>query len=207
MILKKITIENFKSIRDEISFEIKEIANKKCFVLLGINESGKSNILEAISLLSDGEEVNYDTDCNNKAEENGESIEITYELEIVGYDYYYEKKFTEKGLNENLAKSIIIEKIEKKIEIEADNTRSDVLWVYINDNTEEFEKYIINEESQTIEILKKMLESITSLINFNFGVDHLFLLQKKKLHIINFKSDIYLMLWPNSIYIVRNIFI
>ena len=155
MILKKITIENFKSIRDEISFEIKEIANKKCFVLLGINESGKSNILEAISLLSDGEEVNYDTDCNNKAEENGESIEITYELEIVGYDYYYEKKFTEKGLNENLAKSIIIEKIEKKIEIEADNTRSDVLWVYINDNTEEFEKYIINEESQTIEIKTK----------------------------------------------------
>ena len=151
MILKKITIENFKSIRDEISFEIKEIADKKCFVLLGINESGKSNILEAISLLSDEKKVNYDTDCNNKAEEKKESIKITYELEITNHEYY-ETKFIKEKLEENLVKNITITKIEKKIEIEADNTRSDVLWVYINDNTEEFEKYIINEESQTIEI-------------------------------------------------------
>ena len=76
MILKKITIENFKSIRDEISFEIKEIADKKCFVLLGINESGKSNILEAISLLSDEKKVNYDTDCNNKAEEKKKVLKL-----------------------------------------------------------------------------------------------------------------------------------
>ena len=151
MILKKITIKNFKSIRDEISFEIKEIANKKCFVLLGINESGKSNILEAISLLSDGEKVNYDTDCNNKAEEVGEDIVITYELEITNHEYY-EKEFIEEELEENLVKNITITKIEKQIKIQTDNTRSCGFLIYIKDNEKEFGKYIINKENQGIEI-------------------------------------------------------
>ena len=59
MKVTKIRIENFKSIKDEITLEVKKIADKDCLILLGINESGKSNILEAISLFGSGEEVNY----------------------------------------------------------------------------------------------------------------------------------------------------
>ena len=48
MKLKRVQIKNFRSIKDaEINFD------PNCRVLVGINESGKSNILRALSLLSD----------------------------------------------------------------------------------------------------------------------------------------------------------
>ena len=48
MKLNRIQIKNFRSIKDvKISFD------PPCRVLVGINESGKSNILNALALLSD----------------------------------------------------------------------------------------------------------------------------------------------------------
>ena len=48
MKLNRIQIKNFRSIKDiEIDFD------PSCRVLVGINESGKSNILNALALLSD----------------------------------------------------------------------------------------------------------------------------------------------------------
>lgn len=49
MILNRIEISNFRSISEEtIKFE------PQCRVLVGINEAGKTNILDAIALLDDG---------------------------------------------------------------------------------------------------------------------------------------------------------
>lgn len=50
MILEKIKIENYKSI-ESLEFEIEEINQSYTYSLLGINESGKSSFLNAISLL------------------------------------------------------------------------------------------------------------------------------------------------------------
>jgi recombinational DNA repair ATPase RecF len=49
MQIKSISIKNYRSIQD-VSFDIKTIANKNCHILLGVNESGKSNILKALYL-------------------------------------------------------------------------------------------------------------------------------------------------------------
>lgn len=49
MKLSKIAVKNFRSIKDA-TVEL----NPSCRVLVGINESGKSNILKALSLLDDG---------------------------------------------------------------------------------------------------------------------------------------------------------
>jgi predicted ATP-dependent endonuclease of OLD family len=57
MKLEKITIENYKSI-DKIEFIISEINNSFTYSLLGINESGKSSFLKAISLF-DNEDISY----------------------------------------------------------------------------------------------------------------------------------------------------
>lgn len=51
MKLEKIRIENYKSI-ESLEFEINEINGSYTYSLLGINESGKSSFLNAISLLS-----------------------------------------------------------------------------------------------------------------------------------------------------------
>ncbi len=60
MELKKITIENYKSI-DNIEFIISEINNSYTYSLLGINESGKSSFLKAISLFDNGD-ISYPQD-------------------------------------------------------------------------------------------------------------------------------------------------
>jgi predicted ATPase len=51
MKLEKIRIENYKSI-ESLEFEINEINGSYTYSLLGINESGKSSFLNAISLIS-----------------------------------------------------------------------------------------------------------------------------------------------------------
>lgn len=51
MLLKRVIIKNFRSIKDlTIDFD------QKCKILVGINESGKSNILKALSMLSEDRE-------------------------------------------------------------------------------------------------------------------------------------------------------
>lgn len=48
MELQRIEIKKFRSIKD-MTIEIKEINGKKCIILVGKNEAGKSNILKAIA--------------------------------------------------------------------------------------------------------------------------------------------------------------
>ncbi len=55
MKLNKINIKNFRSIE-----EMELILEPRCQIFVGINESGKSNILKAISLLSQDIELDID---------------------------------------------------------------------------------------------------------------------------------------------------
>lgn len=79
MWLNKIQIRNFRSIK-EMDIEIKEINGKKCIILVGKNEAGKSNILKAIAAVFGkyqvsikdqrkevGEEDIEDKDCSIRA--------------------------------------------------------------------------------------------------------------------------------------------
>src|SRR3954469_9951885 len=70
MKLTKIKIVNFKSI-ENLEFDIKKYGSSYTTMLLGINESGKSNVLEAMSLFeAREEEFDYYAYHNQKDEEN-----------------------------------------------------------------------------------------------------------------------------------------
>ena len=70
MKITKIKIENFKSIK-KIEFDLKKYGNSYTTMLVGINESGKSNILEAMSYLNTPEdEFDYNVIHNQKDEDN-----------------------------------------------------------------------------------------------------------------------------------------
>lgn len=70
MKITKIKIENFKSIK-EIEFDIKKHGDSYTTMFLGINESGKSNILDAMSFFKKPEdEFDYNILHNQKDEEN-----------------------------------------------------------------------------------------------------------------------------------------
>lgn len=81
MIIKKARIENFKSINKiEIPFE--KVGNSYTKIFVGINESGKSNILEALSFFEVPEDdVLFDHFCNQKMEDS-KSCDIYYNLDF-----------------------------------------------------------------------------------------------------------------------------
>lgn len=142
MKLKKITIENFRSIKGPISFEIIKIGSKYCYILLGINESGKSNILDSISLLSGNLKVKYDIDCNKEAEEKDEDIIITYNFDLDDIDIY-KNKFKESGIDEELTQIVNFDCLERKVSISR-NQRSDIIHVSLKDY-KKYESYVLRE--------------------------------------------------------------
>ncbi len=104
----QVTIKNYRSIR-ELTLELSEKGGSFCHILAGINESGKSNILHALSLVSKKNKVKYVDDINKRAE--GEKIQI-----ICTLDKTAGSRITEYLKENQTAKSILqklhIEKVE-----------------------------------------------------------------------------------------------
>ena len=73
-----ITIQNYRSIK-ELTLDLSEKGSSFCHILAGINESGKSNILRALSLLAKNSTVEYGNDINKQAE--GEIIRIQCKID------------------------------------------------------------------------------------------------------------------------------
>lgn len=81
MKLTKIKIENFKSI-DSLEFDINKYGTSYTTMLLGVNESGKSNVLEAMSFLdTPGKEFDYYSYHNQKDENNG-PVDLWFSLDF-----------------------------------------------------------------------------------------------------------------------------
>ncbi len=79
MKLTKVKIEHFKSI-ELLEFDIKKYGTSYTTMLLGVNESGKSNILEAMSFLeTPEEEFDYYTYHNQKDEDNN-AVDLWFSL-------------------------------------------------------------------------------------------------------------------------------
>lgn len=81
MILNRIVIKNYRSIKD-LSIPIKKINGYSLHTLLGINESGKSNILRAIFSMNNNAPLNYEQDCQKDARRKGDSIKISFIYEL-----------------------------------------------------------------------------------------------------------------------------
>lgn len=83
MKLTKIKIENYKSIK-LLEFDIKKHGTSYTTMFLGVNESGKSNVLDAMSLLEvPDKEYDYYGLHNQKDEENN-PVDLWYYLEFDG---------------------------------------------------------------------------------------------------------------------------
>ncbi|MFA5750375.1 MAG: AAA family ATPase [Candidatus Shapirobacteria bacterium] len=99
MILLSISIKNFRSIED-VTFKIAKIDGTNTFTLIGINESGKSSFLRAVSLIDNNDEkvlfpkdffdenkpieiaLNYQLDASEKKELNSVLVEKGFGKEI-----------------------------------------------------------------------------------------------------------------------------
>ncbi|MBW1294968.1 AAA family ATPase [Aquimarina litoralis] len=141
MNIESIEIYNYKSI-ESLKVPITRISDKKCQIFLGKNESGKSNILKAISLLNEDAYFDYQTDCNKKAKKKDESVTITLNLKFENFGHY-RKQFDNFGIPKALQSKIIPYQIQRHTEINSKNDRKDYLHIWINDD-KEFSKYVYN---------------------------------------------------------------
>ncbi|MFZ5775767.1 MAG: ATP-dependent nuclease [Thermodesulfobacteriota bacterium] len=136
MFLKKIQIENYRSI-DNLTVDV----NENCLIFLGINESGKSNILKALSAISSNFEYDFSEDSKIPISDENYTFKepkISYFFELTepekkqilednfgesyqSWPFIYEQKYS-KSLNEFINK--IIGQLIYKITIKEDNTLS-----------------------------------------------------------------------------------
>lgn len=158
MIITKAKITNFKSIEDiEISFD--KIGDSYTKIFVGINESGKSNILEALSYFEPPKQnVTYDHYCNQKLED-GKDCDLQFYMEFDKDEKDALVKKINSIANTNLNIDIS-DQIFKYVYLRPDNARFRVFYLYdININNQNLyikaPNYrgdavaIVNEENKT----------------------------------------------------------
>lgn len=119
MKIESVLIKNFKSIKEvEIPFNSygEGTAKSSSTFLVGINECGKSSILEALSVIKKGlNEINYDECCYKPAYDENEYIDIYIKLKTENNSFWI-KQFIEKcGIPEEISKKINFSLLEKNI--------------------------------------------------------------------------------------------
>ena len=97
MYLNEIRIKNYKSIQD-LTIPVKKYGDSFTSVFVGLNEAGKSNLLETISFLSDtisSKTYNYKEICNRHSEET--CVDLYYQYMFDNEDEW--KKEFKKNVN------------------------------------------------------------------------------------------------------------
>lgn len=174
MEIKSIEIGNYRSVKD-FSLILDPISDKKCFIFVWINESGKSNILKAISLLNDDSEWNYNKDCFRDVKYK-ESVYVSYNLKF-NEKHYIEQINT--NIPEDLISKLAINKIEYIITIDNDDDpekqqrynldlKFDLNKDYVWDSDKNFKK--ISEIYSWEEVITK--DNITELIPWYSIITH-----------------------------------
>jgi predicted ATP-dependent endonuclease of OLD family len=114
MKLKGIKIINYRSIED-LYLEIEDIASSKTFTLLGINESGKSNILKALDL-QEQDKISYPLDFFNSSKEI--QVNYIYELSSQEQNNFKEALINKQNFDQKLAKRIVIKEYVQSLILE-----------------------------------------------------------------------------------------
>ena len=119
MKIKEINIKNFRSIKD-ITIPLKSygsgVKKSNTAFLIGMNESGKSAILEAISLLNLGmDDIEYEDYCFLEAQEDNDYIDVYAQIEVDNSlsDFMKQKLEEKEELPSELIQKLKINKLEK----------------------------------------------------------------------------------------------
>lgn len=119
MKIESVLIKNFKSIKEvEIPFNSygDGTAKSSSTFLVGINECGKSSILEALSLIKKGlNEINYDECCYKPAYDENEYIDIYIKLKTENNSFWVNQFIEKCGIPEEISKKINFSLLEKNI--------------------------------------------------------------------------------------------
>lgn len=172
MKIKNINIQNFRSLKDltlPIQSYGKGTNESKATFLVGINESGKSAILDAINLINSGmNELDYKDNCFIAAQDEDEFIDIYTDLDIEWEDHktFWRKQILEKtNLDEKLVKQIDIINLVKNT-YKNSNGANHLYEVTINNELPVY-LYMVNTVQKTVNGVIQKIETIENIIDFN----------------------------------------
>ncbi|MBD0851952.1 AAA family ATPase [Maribacter arenosus] len=154
MKIKSIEIENYKSI-ESIVFPILSYGtgtNKSSTaVLVGVNESGKSNILEAIGYIATGfEEQDYSLICRKEAQENKEYVELWVRLEIENQKPYQDILLKEQPKLKSIIDKIKITDLTKNIYCGPEEDVATSISTLRLEDIPELHRFVVIEVNETI---------------------------------------------------------
>lgn len=162
MKLDKIDISNYRSI-EKLELEIKAVNGSQTFALLGINESGKSSFLQAMSLVESGQ-INHPLDYFNQKEEV--YVQLSYSLTKEDKETLHEYLIEEKGFPEELAKKIDVTKVYVVVDYAPDSAQTKRKYHSIDLKTKTFSDY-----TQTPEGIVSKTEDSQEVFNFEQYID------------------------------------
>ncbi|MEN9442516.1 MAG: ATPase domain, partial [Bacteroidota bacterium] len=123
--ITQITIENFKSIKN-LNHIFKPYGFEKdksqTTILLGVNESGKSNFLRAIQVLSKGFEGSYDEICYKESQDDEHDILIKGGFIVEDQERFQQLLSSIQLFPEEINKVIKLIYIEKEFSLKANNS-------------------------------------------------------------------------------------
>lgn len=191
MRIKSIEINNYRSIQHLIiPFDCygEKPNDSNTVFLVGINESGKSAILEAINLIQIGaEDVEYEKDCFLEAQEKNGSVEIFADMEIKDIEYWRRQISEKLGLEKEFTKLLNIKNLRKYISLDNEFYDSGYdLDIEVDENLPLFQ-YVIIQEPSTVDAdtpvnsIKKLSEANAILDEINKENAESFLMQNQKL--------------------------
>lgn len=155
MIIKKTVIDNFKSInRVEIPFD--KVGNSFTKIFVGINESGKSNILEALSYFDVPEEkVSFDTFCNQKNEDSM-SCDICFSIDFEEDEEYTLQRIVNDAITSDYHLEFTLANIVKKVYLSKESSTFEFVYDY---------DVILNSSNLYVKLLKVSGKETISIVD------------------------------------------
>ena len=117
MRITKVRIENFKSINC-IEFDLKKYGNSYTTMLVGINESGKSNILEAMSFLNCPDGNFEHSEIHNQKDADYDPVDLWFHLEFEEKNPYL--NFVRQGVENGELLDFEVRNIVRNVYLESD---------------------------------------------------------------------------------------
>ncbi len=150
--IDSVEIKNFKSIVDyKFDFTPINIENSKCGIFVGLNESGKSAFLEAMSLINNGLDIDkYENQINTTAHENEELLELYVNYNVLNSATLLKNTLLNKFLDESIVDKINIIGIKKNLYINTDNEAEEIVTYNFKDLNINFKDYFLTTVNEVV---------------------------------------------------------
>lgn len=173
MNLKNITISNYRSI-EELEFPVQPVNGSYSYALLGINESGKSSFLQALSLLENGQ-INHPLDYYNQTEEV--FVQLEYEFTKREQDELHRILIDEKKLPEELVALIDVIEVYVGVDYSPDAAHPKNKYEYVEFKKDKIPEYTLINGVPTLKPEEGQHEPFSIVNYFKTTLNHYFINQ------------------------------